>query len=471
MRTKWFLTGTLALLAALPLPALAQNTPTPAPTPVEATALPPAPTEEVPLAEPTPIAVGDEVTGELTEEAPNARYVFTAAEGEQVVITHVSEDFDSYLILSDAEGNTISTNDDGAGNLDSRITATLAEAGDYIITVDSYPHYAGSGVAVGAYTLSLTGIQIEVVEPGETVTGTLGNGTIEQQYIFRASPGSSVTITMISEDFDTYLYLYDSSGFEVDSDDDSAGNLDSRIGPITLNDSEYTITATSFSRSESASGTYTLRIDSVQLQTITFDEPVTAELNTGARQAYFTFEAGIGELIDVSVDGEIDTNLQLLDPSGYSLVQDEDGGAGVNPELTQYSLTSTGTYTLIIGTLFDDPGSFTVTVTRAERPSLNDGPVSVTFTSFQTRSYSFEAEANTSYTVTLEISNASAGAYTSPSVDVQQDGISIASVNASNADLVTFQFEAPEDGELVVNLSEYSYANTSVTISITNTGE
>jgi hypothetical protein len=208
----------------------------------------------------------------------------------------------------------------------------------------------------------------------------------------------------------------------------------------------------------------------VQLQEISYDEPATGELTASNRSAYFSFEAQTGDLIDVTVDSDIDTNIQLLDPSGYSLVTDEDGGAGVNPELTQYGIQYAGTYTLVVGTLFDDNGEFTVSLSRAERPSLNDGPATVTFTTFQTRSFGFDAEGGTSYTITLEI-DASEGTYTSPSVDVQQDGISIASANASYVDVVTFSFVVPEDGEIIVNLSEYSYANTSVTISITNTGE
>jgi hypothetical protein len=336
--------------------------------------------------------------------------------------------------------------------------------------VESYPHYAGSGVGVGQYTLSLTGVQIDVIETGETVEGTLGGGVIEQPYVFRVSDDTSVTITMISDDFDTYLYLNDQDGFEIDADDDSAGNLDSRIGPITLNAGDYTILATSFRRDDSVSGSYTLRVDTVQLQEISYDEPATGELTASNRSAYFSFEAQTGDLIDVTVDSEIDTNIQLLDPSGYSLITDEDGGAGVNPELTQYGIQYAGTYTLVVGTLFDDDGEFTVSLSRAERPSLNDGPATVTFTTFQTRSFGFDAEGGTSYTITLEI-DASEGTYTSPSVDVQQNGISIASANASYVDVVTFSFVVPEDGEIIVNLSEYSYANTSVTISITNTGE
>lgn len=75
-------------------------------------------------------------------------YTFTGQAGQRVMITMSSQELDSYLILLDANGNSVAQDDDGAGNLDAQIAATLPADGTYTIYANSY----GSGAA-GAYTL------------------------------------------------------------------------------------------------------------------------------------------------------------------------------------------------------------------------------------------------------------------------------------------------------------------------------
>src|SRR5262245_9739267 len=65
---------------------------------------------------------------------------------------------------------------------------------------------------------------------GDTVQGTLTNTSPNQTYTFSGDAGQAVTIAQHSSDFDSYLILKDSSGSVLTTDDDSAGNLDARIG-------------------------------------------------------------------------------------------------------------------------------------------------------------------------------------------------------------------------------------------------
>lgn len=75
-------------------------------------------------------------------------YTFTGQAGQRVVITMSSQELDAYLILLDANGNSVAQDDDSAGNLDARIEAVLPTNGTYTIYANSY-----GSEGVGAYTI------------------------------------------------------------------------------------------------------------------------------------------------------------------------------------------------------------------------------------------------------------------------------------------------------------------------------
>ncbi|MCH7639481.1 MAG: hypothetical protein IH855_08475 [Bacteroidetes bacterium] len=68
----------------------------------------------------------------------------------------------------------------------------------------------------------------------------------------------SIVIDYESSDYDAYLYLYDSNGQQLASDDDSGGDLDSRISR-TLNTGVYAIGANSVFTTTDL-GSYTMRL-------------------------------------------------------------------------------------------------------------------------------------------------------------------------------------------------------------------
>jgi hypothetical protein len=300
-----------------------------------------------------------------------------------VSIIHVSEDFDSYLVLLDSEENVLAANDDGAGDLDSLITFTLPSDGTYIIRADSYGNYNGVMVSTGAFTLTLNAVERDVIEYGQVIDGELTASMPAATFVFTGSAGDSITIRQESNAFDSYLTLNDPDGFELAYNDDGAGNLNSLIGPLTLPvTGEYTITATSLSRSDV--GAFTLTLSRVQIQPAAIGETVTGSIDSAGAQAFVSFEGAIGDVISVSVDSEIDTNLTLNDPNNYFLISDEDGGSGVNPEISGYVLGQTGTYTLVIGSAVGDVGEFSLKITREALPSLNEGDQVLSFTSATT---------------------------------------------------------------------------------------
>ena len=412
------------------------------------------------------IEFGQTIESELTEDAPAYEYVFTGEEGDSIVITLIAEDFDTYLTLLDEDKNEVATDDDSAGNLDSRIGPfSLPADGEYTIVAQSYAFRNGSGAAEGEFSLTLEAFETDLIEYGESVTGSVTATAPQAFYSFSGAAGDSVIIRLSSDDFDSYLTLSDPDGFQLITNDDGGGSLNSLIGPYTLPDTgEYLITASSLSGS--SAGAYDLSLERAELQTLAYGDTVTVEFDEENTIAYFAFEGETGDVVDVLVDGDVDTNLALNDIYNYQIVFDEDGGRGNNPELSGVLLNQSGTYTILLRAPFGGEGSVELELLRAEVPSLNDGPQTLSFSSSQTtRTVEYTGEAGE--TVRINVVSDS-GDVASPSIDVSQDGSSLAYINASTVEAMSAIFTIPSDGNLVITVSEYSYSNVALEVSITS---
>lgn len=86
------------------------------------------------------------------------------------------------------------------------------------------------------HALSATACTTSGITCGGTANGVLDNqdcllndGTRADNYTFQGTAGQTVTITMSSSGFDTFLILRDPAGAIADFDDDGGGGTDSRI--------------------------------------------------------------------------------------------------------------------------------------------------------------------------------------------------------------------------------------------------
>ncbi|MBD2459629.1 trypsin-like peptidase domain-containing protein [Oscillatoria sp. FACHB-1407] len=173
-------------------------------------------------------------------------YTFEGRAGQQVVIDMSSGEIDTYLILLTPDGSDLAQDDDGGGGTNSRIVATLPATGTYTVFANSY----GAG-EVGAYNLRVvtqggtsagpaptpprsvpgqTGLILReegVLGPGAQVLES--DGSLYREHSFRGNAGQTVTITMESNEFDTYLILVGPDNQVIDQNDD--------IGPENFNSS------------------------------------------------------------------------------------------------------------------------------------------------------------------------------------------------------------------------------------------
>jgi hypothetical protein len=418
------------------------------------------------------ISVGDTVTGELTDDAPQAMFTLEATADMIVNISLTSDLFDTYLTLQDEDESIISTNDDSSGTNSMITGASLEEGATYTIIAESYSSHNGSGGESGEFTLSVSEQNILRIEYTQTVEGELSTAEPTIDYLFSGQADDVIVITQTSDDFDSYLTLIDSNGSEIAYNDDGGGNSNSVIGPFTLPTSgSYTIRAGSYSGD--GSGSFTLTVDKIDIAPIEFGEDLEINFTERDDVKYFTFEATTGDLVTISADsgGEFDTDLMLTDMYNSQVATDADGGSGSDPEIFEQSLSQTGTYTVALTAVNPGDGKVTLSVERTAPPSLDDGVQTINFTESQySRALTFTANSGETVRLNFHVTDDD-GTTGSPSITVTQDGSTIASASGSYVTDLNFSFTPTSDGEVVVQVTDYSYASLTYEVSLGQTAE
>jgi hypothetical protein len=203
-------------------------------------------------------------------------WVFEVTQTSDVMIALTSTDFDTYLALADGPPgqatSILATNDDLVGT-DSGVGLSLAP-GTYSAMASSY----GAG-ATGAYSIVVSvestggGDEARVLVPGRDATGalaasdpTLDDGSHYHLWSLQGQGGDVVTVSLESDDFDTFVAVHD-GGEVLGENDDSNGTTNSTVEVTLPSSGTYNVVATSYAGG--ATGSYTLRATSEQRQPFT----------------------------------------------------------------------------------------------------------------------------------------------------------------------------------------------------------
>ena len=297
-----------------------------------------------------------------------------------------SDEIDTYLILVDPAGLPVMEDDDGAGNLDSRLAWTVPIDGRYLVVATSY------GEDLGAYQIMIRELVVRPIgyapiRVGEAIAGALEDtdGTRSDErfvdgYRFSGRLGEGVVIDLESAQFDTYLFVLAPTGEVIrENDDVSLESSNSRVALALPYDGEYRVLVTSY---EPNSGDYRLALSRLSADPVidlplAVGEAVEGELAAGdgswvPRQTYadgYSFEASRGQRVVLDLtSGSLDSYLLLLGPDGIPIAENDDVGDQLDSRITvrlpgdglyraivtSYSL-SEGAYTLSLRTLADTP--------------------------------------------------------------------------------------------------------------------
>lgn len=180
--------------------------------------------------------------------------------GTEYRIDMKSADFDSYLRLEDPDGNELTANDDGGGGRNARIAFTPKRDGTYRVIAIAFG-------GEGTYTLKVAtkppprpltvGKAVEVPAEGLKVEANLDpdgpRSPVNPRnpclvYALKLKAGEAYVIELKSKQFDAYLHVLDEKQKSLARDDDSGGNLNSRLIFRPTRDGTYVILATAYDR-------------------------------------------------------------------------------------------------------------------------------------------------------------------------------------------------------------------------------
>jgi len=155
---------------------------------------------------PAPLEYNQSIDGTLNSQFFERYYSFTAEENDIITVSleQVGGRFDAYLVLADAELNSLVEDDDGGGGRNARISRfRIPSSGQYVIIAMRFGGASGEGQGNYRLQLRFEGNAFEGVDPtvprllyGTTVEDNIADSDIGSLYAFWGRQGDVVTLTM-----------------------------------------------------------------------------------------------------------------------------------------------------------------------------------------------------------------------------------------------------------------------------------
>lgn len=337
---------------------------------------------------PPVIRIGQTVAGTLTDNEPRTTdhgpfrvYRFTARQGEKIVATLRSPDFDAFLTVARSVGgitdNMLTDDDRGGGpkGTDSRIRFIAPATGSYLVLAQAL-----DSAGRGGYTLSLADAPLPTtaatvpIRVGQTLTGRLDetdavledDDSYYDSYVLTAQKGQRIQIDMRADTggIDPYLNFgrqVDTAFSSIKIDDDGGGERNARIVVTIPESGAYVIRANEVGVK---TGPYMLSITERQPgpatatpHPVALETTVNGELNDQDPQGdddgyydYWTYAGHAGERIRVTMSsGAFDTYVSIgtLDGQTYhELAFNDDGDNTGTNSVLDYTLPSSGTFVI-----------------------------------------------------------------------------------------------------------------------------
>jgi hypothetical protein len=324
------------------------------------------------------LAIGDTKDGllepgdDLSPDGPyQDRWTFSARQGARLRIELRSADFDSYLAVLGPDGVVIGTDDDGLGERNSLVAVRARAAGQYTILASSF----GEDLRVGAYRVTVleeTGVFADpgapaAIQAGETKEGRLESGDavgkrgIQDRWTFQGRAGQVVRLDAVSSDFDPYLVLSFNETV-VDSNDDGGDGNSARILAVLPGTGTYTAAVSAFTQG-GAGGRYTLALtgstvlaEAGRIGRIAFGQRLAGRLERGDEtredngyQDRWEFDARPDQDVTVELrSGAFDTYVELRDPQGNVVAENDDGLGDGTDSFVAAHLTRGGRYRIVV---------------------------------------------------------------------------------------------------------------------------
>jgi hypothetical protein len=272
-----------------------------------------------------------------------------------VVIDLISDDFDPRLEINDSEGNALASDDDGGDGLNARLFFTAPASDTYQVSVTSY-----EGTPDGDFSLTVaSGNDSDFGYDTSLELSSSDDKTLS----FAGVAGDVINLyAETSTDEDSVLTLYDPSGEQVVTDDDSGIDRNPFIRRFTLPETgQYAVLLTAFG-DEGLQDPITITLEQTELMTIPL-EGITITLGESQEDEVLVFDAVDDAQYLISVDAEED----LAGSLSIDLLQEDESYA-----TTSFSVSGVSSFAAIFTA--DETGPVRVEV----RYYSFDGDVDIT---------------------------------------------------------------------------------------------
>ncbi len=271
-----------------------------------------------------------------------------------------------------------------------------------------------------------------VIEQGRIYEGNYFGEPVT--FLLNAELGQLFILEVTTPDFDAVLEVFDASGNQVASDDDSGpGNMPQLffVAPAT---GQFKVNLRGYS--DPVEGSYILRANSV-MDTLEFGVPVAVTMD-GVLSHTYSFEAVRGDVINLTAlsDDTVDTTLRLIGPDGVEVGYIDDF-SGVDPEFRRLPLVADGRYIVLHAPYSESAvGDVTLLLEKTEIGTISADPLKLELTSAElTDIFSFEVEQGNLYIVTISTSGLVSGSLSVGSIDTSSESSSTFT-NSEGASLI-----------------------------------
>lgn len=355
------------------------------------------------------LEIGSDVTGALSTSDPLSQddhyleaWELSGRAGQRATVDVLSDSFDPRVYVVGPGFSETQFADDGAGGCDARLALTFLETGTFRVVVSSL-----SPRETGTYQVRVTDrpgpapthgcgevdpeeLNSLAVDARETLamgssrasrldafSSTVQDGRPAEAWRLTGTAGQRVSILMVSEDFDAYLYVTGPGLDGILTDDDSGGDLDALIELTLPTSGPFTVVAAALS--SGSSGFYTLRVEEpIDMSTLATDgrtidlgqsvsgqlQPDDPLVTAGRRGQAWAFDGVAGQRVVIDLEAEdFDAYLYMVGPGLSEPLEDDDGGEELDSRL-ETMLPRSGTYRIIASSLSRGTGPYTLRVTR-----------------------------------------------------------------------------------------------------------
>ena len=324
----------------------------------------------------TPVTSGTAITGNIDPDTDEDWFSIqvTPMNDLTTLTATTTGSTDTIGELYGSEGNQLAMDDDGGTDTNFDVSQNITTTGTYYVRVLS------KGSATGMYSLTVTSTSSDhgndrdsatPVTSGMVITGNIDPGTNEDWFSIQVPPTHDLTTLTATTtgSTDTIGELYDSEGNQLAMDDDGGTDTNFNVSYKIAATGTYYVRVVS---KGSVTGMYSLTVtstssdhgndrDSATMVTSGVAIKGDISLSGPEDEDYFSIEVNGAGTLAAGTTGNTDTVGHLYDSEENQLAMDDDGGTGLNFDLS-YNITTPGTYYIKVSA-FGIPMGYTLTVT------------------------------------------------------------------------------------------------------------